>query len=421
MGFAARWLEEKALFPELFSEKPDDQTAIIVVVPACDEPGITTLLDSLAECEPPDCGVEILIIVNAPAGADAGYLLNNRTCIKNIKTWKEVNKKCFFRVFIFDAGQPAIKNWGVGLARKTGMDEALRRFSTIDRPEGIIASLDADCKTESNYFTSLRKGFKDKKNTACSIYFEHPLDGNDYPENIYRIITQYELHLRYYILGLKYSGFPYAFHTVGSSLAVRASHYIKAGGMNRRQAGEDFYFIQKLVALGGYFSLNTTTVFPSPRASVRVPFGTGVTVNRLMASKKEPFMTYNINALTSLRQLFSTAGTLFQADKQSVVKYYYSLSESIRSFIEYNEWITKISEINSNTAGPESFMKRFFGWFNMFKIVKYLNHVHTVMYEKQDVREAASAMLKLKGHKLEREDLYRLLVCYRSLEKNEIE
>ena len=50
-------------------------------------------------------------------------------------------------------------------------------------------------------------------------------------------------------------------------MAVKALPYVKAGGMNRRQAGEDFYFIQKLVPSGGYFSLNSTTVYPSPRAS----------------------------------------------------------------------------------------------------------------------------------------------------------
>ncbi len=34
---------------------------------------------------------------------------------------------------------------------------------------------------------------------------------------------------------------------VGSALAVKALQYVKAGGMNRKQAGEDFYFVQKLV------------------------------------------------------------------------------------------------------------------------------------------------------------------------------
>ena len=36
------------------------------------------------------------------------------------------------------------KDAGVGLARKTGMDEALYRFNMLGKPEGIILSYDAD-------------------------------------------------------------------------------------------------------------------------------------------------------------------------------------------------------------------------------------------------------------------------------------
>ena len=207
---------------------------------------------------------------------------NNKLTIKNIESWKKENSNCFFRLFAFMTGQSSVSGWGVGLARKTGMDEAVRRFNSIDNPDGVILNLDADCLVEKNYFVSVcNELLKKKDRTACSIYFEHPLSGNDFPENIYKYITLYELHLRYYFQGLAYSGFPYVFHTVGSAIAVKALPYIKAGGMNRRQAGEDFYFIQKLVPAGGYFNLNSTTVYPSPRASSRVPFGTGASIGKL--------------------------------------------------------------------------------------------------------------------------------------------
>ena len=53
MGFAEKWLAEKSLFPKLFEEIPDDDTGIIAVVPAYNEPAIPVLLDSLASCHPP--------------------------------------------------------------------------------------------------------------------------------------------------------------------------------------------------------------------------------------------------------------------------------------------------------------------------------------------------------------------------------
>ncbi len=120
-----------------------------------------------------------------------------------------------------------------------------------------------------------------------------------------RYITLYELHLRYYFQGLAYSGFPYVFHTVGSAIAVKALPYVKAGGMNRRQAGEDFYFIQKLVPAGGYFNLNSTTVYPSPRTSSRVPFGTGASMAQTNSEQGSIFLTYNIQAFKELRTFFS--------------------------------------------------------------------------------------------------------------------
>ena len=76
-----------------------------------------------------------------------------------------------------------VKGWGVGLARKTGMDEAVRRFNQINKPDGVILNLDADCLVARNYFVSVYNEFlRKKERSACSIYFEHPLSGSDFPE-----------------------------------------------------------------------------------------------------------------------------------------------------------------------------------------------------------------------------------------------
>jgi hypothetical protein len=419
MGFATAWLDKNALSPELFREKPDDETGIIAVIPAYNEPEIATLLDSLAECDEPDCRAEVLIIVNAPPGADTDSLLNNRRSVGNIESWKKKNTNCFFRLFIFDAGQPAINGWGAGLARKTGMDEALRRFDRINKQEGVIVSLDADCKVGKNYFTAICNDLLKKKDrSACSIYFEHPVSGRDFNEDIYRNITLYELHLRYYIQGLKYSHFPYSFHTIGSAFAFRAVQYVRAGGMNRKQAGEDFYFIQKLVPLEGYFSLNSTTVFPSPRESFRVPFGTGPAMGRLMENGEGKLLTYNIDSFRELHSFFTRIPGIFCKDNSEASDFYYSLPPGLKSFVDEEEWADKIQEIKANTSAAESFSKRFYSWFNMFRIVKYLNHVHKELFEKQDVADAACRLLTLTGHHVILNDPGDLLLFFRSLGKS---
>jgi Glycosyl transferase family group 2 len=417
MGFASSWLNQRALFPELIKESPENQTGIIVVVPAFDEPSITPLLDSLNSCAEPDCKTEVLIIVNAPENASKENLENNKKCIKNIEIWKK-NNGSFFRLYLFDAGQSPIKSWGIGLARKTGMDEAVRRFNVIDRPDGVIVCLDADCTVEQNYFTSIcNELLKKKDHYACSIYFEHPLSGNEFQERIYRYIVQYELHLRYFIQGLKYSGFPNSFHTVGSALAVKALQYIKSGGMNRRQAGEDFYFVQKLIPLGGYFYLNTTTVYPSPRESHRVPFGTGMMIVRLMGDSGEKLMTYNTGAFRELKELFSIAPKLYTSGKRKITNFYLDLPEGLRSYFDKGEWSDKIGEIINNTSSDESFLKRFFGWFNTFMIIKYMNHAHEGIFKKSAVTDSAYDLLGMAGFEYSSADPMKLLHFYRSLEK----
>jgi len=418
MGFASTWLEERALFPELINEAPDKQTGIIVVVPAYNEPGICKLLDSLILCSEPICKVEIIIVVNAPENAEKESIENNKLTIKNIESWKKENNNCFFRLFAFIV-EPSVSGWGVGLARKTGMDEAVRRFNQLNKPDGIILNLDADCIVESNYFVSICSELLYKKDrTACSIYFEHPLSGNDFEDKIYKYISLYELHLRYYFQGLAFSGFPYVFHTVGSAIAVKALSYVKAGGMNRRQAGEDFYFIQKLVPAGGYFNLNSTVVYPSPRASSRVPFGTGASIGKLTGENSKTLLTYNFLAFRELRLFFGMSEKFYQSDSDELSEYYKSFPPGIKSFLVKNEWVEKMTEIRNNTTNLLSYEKRFFGWFNMFKIVKYLNHVSQEIFDKKPVPESASDLLDAIGIPLNSKDPVDLLLCYRAMEKN---
>ncbi len=418
MGFASAYLSERSLYPELIKEAPDEKTGIIVVVPAYDEPGIGRLLDSLAQCTPPECKVEVIVVVNAPSNASLQSHRNNQLTIENIEDWKRKNYDCLFRLFAFTTVAEPADGWGVGMARKSGMDEAVRRFNTIENPDGVILNLDADCLVAKNYFVSVFNEFSGRKErTACSIFFEHPLSGNEFPEAVYRFITLYELHLRYYFRCLAFSGFPYVFHTVGSAMGVKAFQYVKAGGMNRRQAGEDFYFIQKLVPSGGYFNLNSTTVYPSPRPSFRVPFGTGASIARQTEMEDPAFLTYNLQAFREMKVFFRKSEDFYESRQQEFSGFYASLPEGVKSFVREKELEARLMEIRLNTSGFPSYKKRFFGWFNMFRIVKYLNHVHSHTLEKRPVVTAAMELLEESGIVFDSDDPASLLHLYRSLER----
>ena len=389
MSFASAYIEKNTLFPQLIDEKPEADTGIIVVIPSYDEPDINKVIDSLTQAEKPECNVEVIVVVNAPQNASLCSLEQNRNTLSDIESRKN-DKNIWFRLFSLDIKPGVIQGWGVGLARKTGMDEALRRFCAINNRFGIITNLDADCRVEKNYFTTIYNQFYKHKNlNACSIYFEHDITGNEFSELEYRNILQYELHMRYFLQGLKFTGCPWGFHTIGSSMAVRAEQYAFQGGMNRRQAGEDFYFIQKMISAGGYFSLNTTTVYPSSRTSFRVPFGTGTAMAKLSKESDSQFMTYNPATFSDLHTLFGMLNLLY--DKSCN---YDAIPDSVKLYIDKNEWEQKIIEIRENTANEQAFRKRFFNWFNMFKIVQYLNTVHQKLFYKMPVVLAAADFLQ---------------------------
>lgn len=412
MDFASAWLDQRALYPQFIPEPPANETGIIVVVPSYNEQGIATMLDSLNRAEKPRCKAEVIIVVNAPPCAPESCIINNRQTISEIILWRQENSQTFFTLYFIEPAP--LPGWGVGMARKSGMDEALRRFNSIGKPEGIIVCLDADCTVSSDYFSAIEDGFKNKKKKACSIYFEHPLDGLK-DEKALKAIILYELHLRYYYQALLYTGYPDVYHTVGSAMAVRSIAYMKSGGMNRKQAGEDFYFIQKLLPAGGYFSLNTTTVYPQPRPSLRVPFGTGATMEKLLKENDPELKSYSLKAFSELRETFASLQEYFNEPEGS----YDKISEGLKIFISKDEWISKLDEIRLNTSGFESFRKRFFSWFNMFKVVKCLNTLHSICFQKEKVEICAAELLNKLAIKSEMLGAAEMLMIYRSLEKND--
>jgi hypothetical protein len=287
------------------------------------------------------------------------------------------------------------KHAGVGLARKIGMDEAVHRFDLVKR-DGIIVCFDADSTCEPNYLTELERHFNHYPNTpGCSIFYEHPIEGDVFDWEIYVGITFYELHLRYYNLALKFCQLPYAFHTVGSSMAVRSSAYQKQGGMNKRKAGEDFYFIHKIIELGGFTHLTSTTVIPSPRISDRVPFGTGKAIGDWISSGKQVFTTYSF---ASFKLLKAFVEVIPELRTKALTDVNLNLDEEATSllfeFLKLQNFESKLAEIRANAKTEDAFIKRFFRWLDAFTVLKFMHFVRDNGYSPQPIEEEVIELLK---------------------------
>jgi hypothetical protein len=335
--------------------------------------------------------VELIVVVNAPANCSEEACRCNQATLKAAADWIGQHSDRRLAVHLLDFRDLPEKHAGVGLARKIGMDEALRRLDDVGRLRGIIAGFDADCRCETNYLTSIEGPFQQNPGSpGCSIYFEHPLDGGLQPE-IYQAAAAYELHLRYYVQALRFSGFPHAHHTIGSCLAVRADAYCKQGGMNRRKAGEDFYFLHKIIALGGFTELNATTVYPSPRPSDRVPFGTGKAVRAFL--ERREITTYPFEAFLDLKLLFDRLPLIFQCGEELADEHNGRLPASLLTFLNEQRFAEVASEIRQNTASEAACRKRFFHWFDGFRAMKFVHHACAAYYGKRPVEKEAARLL----------------------------
>ncbi len=118
-------------------------------------------------------------------------------------------------------------------------------------------------------------------------------------------ICRYEIFLRYWVLGLQFAQSPYAFHSIGSTIVTTDEGYLAVRGMNRREAGEDFYFLNKLAKAGPLRRIRETRVYPSGRLSARVPFGTGAAVAKMVSGSSGDFLLYDPRVFVVLRAWLS--------------------------------------------------------------------------------------------------------------------
>ncbi len=387
------YFERYAYTDQLIQEPPSDNLGMVITIPCYNEPELTKSLASLAYCHPGRVDVEVIVVINHSEDASEAIKKQNKDTYQSALDFAKVYNTEHIQFHILLKELPP-KHAGVGLARKIAMDEAARRLDAVGQPEGIIVCFDGDSLCEDNYLLAIDQFFQANPNApGCSIHFEHPLEGELEPA-IYKAIIDYELFLRYYVHALRYAGFPHAYQTIGSSMAVRNHIYQKQGGMNRRKAGEDFYFLHKVIPLGGFGEIKRTKMIPSPRQSDRVPFGTGKAVNDWL--NKGSLETYNPKSFEDLMKFYT---------KLNLVEDYNSLLINIldnipKPIVEFSKTIDlqeNMERIKKNSKDLESFKANFHRWFDGFKVLKYVHFARDHFYPNLPIKEACDWLFERLG------------------------
>lgn len=387
---------------------PSNDLKIIIVIPVYNEENISATLDSLfINQDDLSFSVEVITLVNNSEDAKPEIKDQNLATFKELKklskTYQIINIT-LIPVYINNLDQ---KHAGVGWARKLGMDLALQRFRKINY-DGVIVGLDADTTVESNYLNSIYHFFKKTNFNSASIHFEHPIQGNDFDDLHYQQIINYELHLRYYKNSLEFANLPYSYHTIGSAFAVNASSYAKQGGMNRRKAGEDFYFITKLIKGENFGEITKTKVIPSPRISKRVPFGTGRSIYEGINNQKNLLLTYDFKS-------FELIKNWIELIENKVFKYEF-FPVLLRSFMTKDKWIKNHLMILNNTNSDIKYMKLFFSVFDSFWMLKLIHFLRDNHHSNSGLFLNTNALLLKLGYPPIKSTIEQL-IFFRNLDK----
>jgi len=306
--YLERHAEPEAALAQEISERLPRPFGHIVVIPCYGEGrGVERVLESMPAGRRGD--VLTIVVVNqrgdAPAWAQASNretldaLRSSRPMLQRISQHVEWLEDSRGALMLIDRTRPENllpEGQGVGIARKIGCDLALAIWLRGGLASPWIHCTDADASLPGDFFSRIEEASNapdSRAPPAAYLYdFEHSLDV--VPEHRAAAL-RYEIFLRYYVLGLRSAGSPYAHHSIGSTITLDPLAYARVRGFPRRLAGEDFHLLNKLAKLGAIESLRGEPIQLSQRISQRVPFGTGAALARQADRDREgiEFVAYD--------------------------------------------------------------------------------------------------------------------------------
>ncbi|MDA3903462.1 MAG: hypothetical protein PF441_08460 [Desulfuromusa sp.] len=345
-------------------------TAAIIVPALAEGESLPATLESLC-LNPPEYLVRtwVVVVVNNRADIPAEPLADNQKTID----WLRSNPYPQLNLVWVDASSSGLElpaRDGVGLARKIGFDASLPLLDWGVDP--LLISLDADTLVDQQYLPTIFDHFARSNKGTVVIPFRHQPVPSPKQEIA---IRHYELYLRSYLFGLQLAGSPYAYHSIGSAFACRAEAYVKAGGMNRRCGGEDFYFLQQLRKISGIEMVRGTVVRPSPRFSNRVPFGTGKTVQAHVEEGSAQFHFVPVGGFQMLKEWFELIDGHLDLPADQISQQALNISPVLYQFLtelNFNQIWEKLQE---NHSSRRQLLAAFHNWFDALRTRQLLTRI----------------------------------------------
>jgi len=240
---------------------------------------------------------------------------------------------------------------GVGYARHLGMLHCCELIEAGLVQSRWIWSTDADARFASDY---LQEPPDDAE--VCILPYRH------HPAPI--SLQIYDIGLRYFALGLDWAKTPYAFPTLGSVIAIDSRLYRRVGGFPDRQAGEDFYLLNKASKVGSLRYLNRQPVTLNGRPSDRVPFGTGRAMMEIEA-KSLQHQFYSPDSFFVLRRFVEI---LNQVSDELLIEHLHALVPGFPG-------LKKLAKVLRQPVRGAQMIKRRHAFFDAFWIMKLMHYL----------------------------------------------
>ncbi len=140
-----------------------------------------------------------------------------------------------------------------------------------------------------------------------------------------------------------------------------------------RQAGEDFYFLNKFAKLAPLGDVRATTVYPSARASGRVPFGTGRRMLRFLAGAPDENLIYDPRVFLLLKAWLEEIAREPGSSGNDLLAKAAAISPHLHSFLDCHHFATVWERIRGATRRHEYLTRQFHVWFDGFKTMKLIH------------------------------------------------
>ena len=294
----------------------------VLTIPAYDEP--VEFLGHLLHDISVDAPVLIVLVVNSPDNAPQ----NAKTGTNNLLSALNGHVRGGMRfvdgfintdtdLLVVDRHtDPIPHRQGVGLARKIAADIALRLIHEERISFPWIYMTDADARLPAGYFDAVSDHSSEG---VCLFPFAHDATlstrmSEQFTADMQRKADLYELHLRHYVAGLGRAHSPFAFPALGSTIAVSGTTYAAVRGMPKRNAAEDFYFLNKAAKTAPLTCLTEPIIRLGARPSARVPFGTGPGMSRI-PDDGESYLSYAPEVFDDLGDLLHRLNRFALEDK----------------------------------------------------------------------------------------------------------